>query len=111
MKYLMQQPTSCTLKCFPDIVAFDKKEKFLPLIINDGEKNRPPTGKLASSFYTIFMTFIQIGRQCHSGLCLFRQNQLFVYSKNTKLLLIKIITENNGTRATLQIKIESLPAK
>lgn len=71
MKYLMQQPTSCTLKCFPDILAFAKTEKFLP---NDEEKNRPPTGNLTPSFYTMFVTFLQIVRQCRMGLCLFRPN-------------------------------------
>lgn len=45
----MQHPTSCTLKCFPDMVAFDKKrEKFLPVIINDGEKKSPTDWKTRS---------------------------------------------------------------
>lgn len=57
MKYLMQQPTSCTLKCFPDILAFDKfrrnSEKFLPVIINDGEKKSPNVTDWKTHFFLL----------------------------------------------------------
>lgn len=43
MKYLMQQPTSCTLKCFPDILAFDKTEKCLPVLLMTEREKKSPT--------------------------------------------------------------------
>lgn len=39
IKYLMQQPTSWTLKCFPDMLALDNR--ILLMVFNDGEKKSP----------------------------------------------------------------------
>lgn len=90
MKYLMQQPTSCTLKCFPDIVAFDKAEKFLPIIINDGEKKSPTDWKtrffLLHHFYDIStdwqaMPLCALPISPKSVICLFKKYKIIIDKK------------------------------
>lgn len=107
MKYLMQQPTSCTLKCFPDILAFDKTEKFLPVITNDEEKKSPTDWKPHS---VLSHHVCDISTDCQAmphGALPISPERLICLEKN-KI----IIGDNNGTSGPLQIKIrESLPAE
>ncbi len=68
-----------------------KTEKFLLLLINDGEKNRPPPGKLASSFYTIIydistdwqaMPLWALPISPKSVICLFEKHKIIIDKNN-----------------------------